>query len=300
MIPLLTLLAAGASPVFPTPLDQYPDLAGAGLFDVLAARARLVPFNLAASGIFVLAVLHTFVAKRFRALAHDIQERRDEAARAKGQEPLPSVSAELLHFFGEVEVIFGLWAVALFVTIVSFYGWETAVHYVNETNYTEALFVVVIMALAASQPVLRLAEAALRARSEVDPAQSFASCSPSIRMILDSQKKKAILSALSDPEAVSIINSTMNQSKSVSDIIRETNMPHTTAYRKIKWLVDEKLLVVDKVLINDEGKKYSLFHSVYRSMVVKYENNEIQIEAERNIEPVNRLTERFFSLGQDD
>ena len=39
-------------------------------------------------------------------------------------------------------------------------------------------------------------------------------------------------------------------------------MPHTTAYRKIKWLVDEKLLVVDKVLINDEGKKYSLFHSV--------------------------------------
>ena len=119
-------------------------------------------------------------------------------------------------------------------------------------------------------------------------------------MILDSQKKKAILTALADPEAVSIINSTMNHSKSVSDIIRETNMPHTTAYRKIKLLVDEKLLVVDKVLINEEGKKYSLFHSVYRSIVVKYENNEIQIEAERNIEPVNRLTERFFSLGQVD
>ena len=88
-------------------------------------------------------------------------------------------------------------------------------------------------------------------------------------MILDSQKKKAILTALADPEAVSIINSTMNQSKSVSDIIRETNVPHTTAYRKIKWLVDEKLLVIDKVLINDEVKKYSLFHSIIRSMIVK-------------------------------
>ena len=65
-------------------------------------------------------------------------------------------------------------------------------------------------------------------------------------MILDSQKKKAILTALADPEAVSIINSTMNYSKSVSDIIRETNMPHTTAYRKIKWLVDEKLLLLTK------------------------------------------------------
>ena len=65
-------------------------------------------------------------------------------------------------------------------------------------------------------------------------------------MILDSQKKKAILSALADPEAVSIINSTMNYSKSVSDIIRETNMPHTTAYRKIKWLVDESFLLLTK------------------------------------------------------
>jgi DNA-binding transcriptional ArsR family regulator len=119
-------------------------------------------------------------------------------------------------------------------------------------------------------------------------------------MILDSQKKKAILTALADPEAVSIINSTMNQSKSVSDIIRETNVPHTTAYRKIKWLVDEKLLVVDKVLINDEGKKYSLFHSIYRSIIVKYENNTILVDAEQNIEPLNRLTERFFSLGQAD
>jgi DNA-binding transcriptional ArsR family regulator len=122
--------------------------------------------------------------------------------------------------------------------------------------------------------------------------------SKSITMILDSQKKKAILTALADPEAVSIINSTMNQSKSVSDIIRETNVPHTTAYRKIKWLVDEKLLVVDKVLINDEGKKYSLFHSIFRSIIVKYENNKILIDAEQNIEPLNRLTERFFSLGQ--
>ena len=119
-------------------------------------------------------------------------------------------------------------------------------------------------------------------------------------MILDSQKKKAILTALADPEAVSIINSTMNQSKSASDIIRETNVPHTTAYRKIKWLVDEKLLVVDKVLINDEGKKYSLFHSIFRSIIVKYENNTILVDAEQNIEPLNRLTERFFSLGQAD
>ena len=75
-------------------------------------------------------------------------------------------------------------------------------------------------------------------------------------------------------------------------------MPHTTAYRKIKWLVDEKLLVIDKVLINDEVKKYSLFHSIFRFMIVKYENYKILIDAEQNIEPINGLKERFFSLRQ--
>ena len=54
--------------------------------------------------------------------------------------------------------------------------------------------------------------------------------------------KKAILTVLADPEMVSIINSTMNETKSVYDIIMETKMPHTTAYRKIKWLVSKIFL----------------------------------------------------------
>lgn len=112
----------------------------------------------------------------------------------------------------------------------------------------------------------------------------------------DERIKSAILTVLADPEMVRIIDSTMNQTKSVYDIIIETKMPHTTAYRKIKWLVDNNLLVIDRISISEEGKRYSLFHSVFRSINVKYENNKIVIEAEQNIDPVNRLTERFFSI----
>src|SRR6185436_6062516 len=106
---------------FPVPLDQYPALAGATLFEVLSARARLEPFNLAAAAIFALAVLHTFLARRFRVLAHHVQERHDASTKTRGGEPCPSVAAEVLHFFGEVEVIFGLWAVVLTVTIALFF-----------------------------------------------------------------------------------------------------------------------------------------------------------------------------------
>jgi hypothetical protein len=69
----------------------------------------------------------------------------------------------LLHLLGEVEVVFGLWAVVLLIAITAYAGWESATHYVNDTvDYTEPLFVVVIMALAATRPIVGFAEAAMR------------------------------------------------------------------------------------------------------------------------------------------
>jgi hypothetical protein len=71
---------------------------------------------------------------------------------------------QVLHFFGEVEAIFGIWAVVLAVAVVCAKGLTTAVHYVGDTvNYTEPMFVVVIMALASTRPVMLLAERSLRA-----------------------------------------------------------------------------------------------------------------------------------------
>ena len=56
-----------------------------------------------------------------------------------------------------------------------------------------------------------------------------------MEMIVDNQKlKNAILTGLADPEIINIINSTINQSKSVNTIIKKTSIPHTSIYRKIK------------------------------------------------------------------
>ena len=97
---------------FPRPLADYPTV-GESLLRTLGARIELEPFNIIATGILVLAIIHTFSAARFGALAHQIQQRHDEKARALGRTSAPSVLAEVLHFFGEVEVVFGLWAVVL-------------------------------------------------------------------------------------------------------------------------------------------------------------------------------------------
>jgi hypothetical protein len=148
---------------FPRNLSAYPATPEAPLLDVLQTRIDVDPFNAIATAIFGLAVLHTFVASWFTGLSHRVQHRHDERFAAQGRPPQPSVAAEVLHFLGEIEVVFGLWSLPLLIAILFFRGWDTAKHYVNDTvNYTEPLFVVVIMALASTRPVVTLAETWLR------------------------------------------------------------------------------------------------------------------------------------------
>ena len=138
---------------FPRSLASYPDLTGQPILDILWSRIELDPFNAIATVIFLLAVLHTFVAGTFRSAAHRVQHRRDDQMRAAGLPLRPSFKAEMLHFLGEIEVVFGLWTLPLLIAIAVMKSASTATHYVNDTvNYTEPLFVVVIMALASSRP----------------------------------------------------------------------------------------------------------------------------------------------------
>jgi hypothetical protein len=133
------------------------------LIDELRARAFAEPMNLAATVIFVLAIVHTFLAARVTHFAHDVQHRHDAADDAAGRPRRPSVLAGFLHFLGEVEVVFGLWVVPLIVMFALERGLEATAHYLDETVvYTEPLFVIVIMALASTRPVVAFAEASLR------------------------------------------------------------------------------------------------------------------------------------------
>ena len=148
---------------FPRPLTAYGDGAGQSFPQLLIGRVYLEPFNAVATGIFVMAILHTFAAARFTAFAHRLEIRHQERTQAQGRPATPSVAAELVHFFGEIEVVFGLWAVVLLVAMTSHVGWDAARHYISDTvNYTEALFVVVIMAMAATRPIIGLAQSTLQ------------------------------------------------------------------------------------------------------------------------------------------
>jgi hypothetical protein len=161
------VIAAGGGNVdsdFPMKLQEYNDPEGAGIGGILSSRIAENPFNLVGTLIFICAIAHTFVAGPLMHKAHEIKHHHEDELRKQGKSEeyianSPSFKAEMYHFLGEVEAIFGIWVIALAAAIVGFHGWYTFSDYIAHTvNYTEPMFVVVIMALASTRPIVKLAE----------------------------------------------------------------------------------------------------------------------------------------------
>lgn len=103
------------------------------------------PFELVCSLLFALAIVHTFSTKYFEHLAH-LQPRH----------------AGLWHWLGEVEVVFGFWALVLAITMFFMLGSAAAVEYIDTRNYTEPMFVFAVMVIAATRPILQAATGLLQ------------------------------------------------------------------------------------------------------------------------------------------
>ncbi|QOJ22697.1 MAG: putative Na+/H+ antiporter [Gammaproteobacteria bacterium] len=102
--------------------------------------------------LFALAVIHTFSTKFFEHLAHS-QPRH----------------AGIWHLLGEVEVVFGFWAMILILFIFAANGKQQAIAYLESRDFTEPMFVFVIMVIAGTRPVLDFAAATVRRGAAVLP-----------------------------------------------------------------------------------------------------------------------------------
>jgi len=120
------------------------------------------PIEILASVLFTLAILHTFCVKSFANWAHKY--------------PKGSIMENLLHFLAETEIVFGIWAAALFAGIAALTGSvHEAVHYIEGLNFTEPKFVFVVMVVAATRPVVKLAEYLILMVSKLLPMKEVSS-----------------------------------------------------------------------------------------------------------------------------
>lgn len=196
-ISLFALVILGSSPLlagsgggsqsdisFPTPLAKYTEMEveralelgvateDLGIVEILKLRAAADPINWIATLLFFGAIAHTFAAGPFMKMAHKAEYEHEERMKennrkyVSGKAPV-SFKATLFHFLGEIEAIFGIWVVPLLGIITFVHGWDYSTHYIDTRNFVEPMFVVIIMAIASSRPVVAFAETALSAVAKI-------------------------------------------------------------------------------------------------------------------------------------
>ena len=109
---------------------------------------QVTTLELVGTALFFLAIIHTFLVSKFEHIADQKQ---------KG-----SIAGNIWHYLAEVEIVFGLWSLIFIIFSIFLVGHNESLAYIDSLNYTEPAFVFVIMCIAATRPVIILAEKIIR------------------------------------------------------------------------------------------------------------------------------------------
>ena len=98
------------------------------------------PIEIIGAILFGIALIHTFATKYFQQLAHTYP-----------------AHAGIWHFLGEVEVVFGFWAMILVIMMLVTEGKQPAIAYLDQQSFIEPMFVFAVMVISGSRPILQFA-----------------------------------------------------------------------------------------------------------------------------------------------
>jgi len=103
------------------------------------------------------------------------------------------------------------------------------------------------------------------------------------RILADEYSRKILASALSEP-------------KSVEDLSKENGIPLSTCYRRVHEMLKEGIVVVERIMISSDGKRYELFRSGFSSLTLRLEANFLSIVGTVNEEVEDKVCSNIFAM----
>ena len=116
--------------------------------------------------------------------------------------------------------------------------------------------------------------------------------------ITDPETASVLVQALSDEYSRKIMLATITTAKSVEDLSKENDIPLSTCYRRVHELLDAKVLVVERIVVTPDGKRYELLRSAYRMIAVNFESGVLRVEALVNEDVAEKLRRMWMSMKQ--
>jgi len=118
--------------------------------------------------------------------------------------------------------------------------------------------------------------------------------------ILDDEKAKTMIAILSDKYSRSILFCTTLGPKSVEEVSKETKIPISTCYRRIHDMRVMGVLVIDKIVLTNDGRKYEVYKSAIKDARINIEGGRMTVEAEPNMDASGRLYRTWMDMKPED
>jgi hypothetical protein len=106
-------------------------------------------------------------------------------------------------------------------------------------------------------------------------------------MKVDGDLRDRIVAQLADPDSRRIISSTLRESKTALTIGKELDLPTSTLYRKLADLKKCGLLMVDRIVVREDGKREPAYACTFKQISLKPGEKEVELEivlSERGME----------------
>jgi DNA-binding Lrp family transcriptional regulator len=116
--------------------------------------------------------------------------------------------------------------------------------------------------------------------------------------ITDPSRAQSIVQSLSDEYSRKILLSAVSSAKSVEDLSKENDIPLSTCYRRVHELLDTQILVVEKIIVTPDGKKYEMLRSAYKTVSVNFEDGAVKVEATVNEDVGEKLRRMWISMKE--
>jgi len=114
--------------------------------------------------------------------------------------------------------------------------------------------------------------------------------------ITEPDRVQSLVQGLADEYSRKILLSAIPAAKSVEDMSRENDIPLSTCYRRVHELLDAQILIVEKIIVTSDGKKYELLRSAYRAVTVRFDGGVMKVDATVNEDVAEKLRRLWTSM----
>lgn len=114
--------------------------------------------------------------------------------------------------------------------------------------------------------------------------------------ITEESRIQALVQGLADEYSRKILLSAIPVAKSVEDMSKENDIPLSTCYRRVHELLDAQMLLVERIILTPDGKKYELLRSAYRAVSVTFDGGVMKVDATINEDVADKLRRMWISM----